>query len=102
MEFFHRLKLLQSSKRSADVKFEDPIDAVYSWKHYKVQPYQVSEIIQFHREANHPTMRNKPNAAVNIQIELNMVAEKKVLFVFTLQPKQDIHYFPDKIHGFIS
>lgn len=41
----------------------------------------MTEIVKFHREANHPTMRNKPNAPVNVHIELNMVAEKKVLFI---------------------
>lgn len=41
----------------------------------------MEEAIQCHRETNHPTSYDFPNAPVNITIELNMQGEKPTKFV---------------------
>ncbi|KAK5649188.1 hypothetical protein RI129_000217 [Pyrocoelia pectoralis] len=56
---------------------ETPVDNVFIMRKYKMIVYSFAEALQCHRETHHPDMYNKPNADVQIKIELNMVAEKK-------------------------
>ena len=58
-----------------------PIDDVYLSSNYRWRVHTFEEAIQFHRETNHPTMCNVPNAPVVAQIELNMQGEKATRFV---------------------
>ncbi|KAB0800271.1 hypothetical protein PPYR_03866 [Photinus pyralis] len=69
-------------KNRPKLKFDDsakptPIDNVYIMRKYKMITYPFVEALQCHRETHHPDMYNKPNADVQIKIELNMVAERK-------------------------
>lgn len=60
-----------------DSALETPVDNVFIMRKYKMVVYPFVEALQCHRETHHPDMYNKPNADVQIKIELNMVAEKK-------------------------
>lgn len=64
-------------------KFDDslkslPVDNVYGQKYYKWHVHSFAEALECHRETHHPEMYNQPNANLNVTIELNMEAEKKV------------------------
>jgi hypothetical protein len=48
----------------------------------QAQYFTVSQALQMHRESQHPTMFNNPNAKVRLRLELNMSSEKKVLIWF--------------------
>lgn len=56
----------------------DPIDNVYVHRYFKWKVFPFTEAVLAHRETHHPDMYNKPNADVQVVIELNMQAEKKV------------------------
>ncbi|XP_011194282.1 39S ribosomal protein L1, mitochondrial [Zeugodacus cucurbitae] len=62
-----------------------PQDNVYVLKYYRWPVYTVAEAIQCHRETHHPSMYNVPNAPLNVDIELDMRAEKKNRFVDNFQ-----------------
>lgn len=46
--------------------------------YYKLKKYPFAEAIQCHRETHHSEMCNKPNANVEVLVELNTQGEKKV------------------------
>lgn len=52
------------------------VDNVFVMRMYKMVVYPFAEALQSHRETHHPDMYNKPDADLQIKIELNMVAEK--------------------------
>lgn len=58
-----------------------PKDNCYVGKYYRWAEYTVAEAIQCHRETHDPSMYNEPNAPLNVEIELNMKAEKANRFV---------------------
>ncbi|KAH8359666.1 hypothetical protein KR093_008240 [Drosophila rubida] len=60
-------------------------DDVYVGRYYRWPVYTVAEAIQCHRETHHPSMYNVPNAALNVEIELNMQGEKATRFVDNFQ-----------------
>ncbi|XP_004523172.1 39S ribosomal protein L1, mitochondrial [Ceratitis capitata] len=62
-----------------------PQDNVYVLKYYRWPVYTVAEAIQCHRETHHPSIYNVPNAPLNVEIELDMQAEKKNRFVDNFQ-----------------
>uniref|UniRef100_A0A915PZ88 Ribosomal protein n=1 Tax=Setaria digitata TaxID=48799 RepID=A0A915PZ88_9BILA len=48
---------------------------------YKTQYYSVSEALRMHREMQHSSIYNNPNARVRLRMELNMTTEKKTKMV---------------------
>lgn len=72
--------LLRESRKFDDSMKMDPIDDVFVAKYYKWIVYPFSEAVQCHKETHHPDMYNKPNANLNVTIELNMQGEKKVIY----------------------
>ncbi|KAH8278763.1 hypothetical protein KR018_008912 [Drosophila ironensis] len=62
-----------------------PKDDCYVGRYYRWPVYSVTEAIQCHRETHHPSMYNVPNAPLNVDIELNMQAEKATRFVDNFQ-----------------
>lgn len=66
-------------KRTVEVNTEVPEDNVYFTKLFKTHHYSMAEAFQNHKEAHNETMLNTPNAEILVSIELNMVAEKKVI-----------------------
>jgi len=80
-----RLDLQRANKHVDDSWKQIPKDNVYIGRYYRYPTYTVAEAIQCHRETHHPSMYNEPNAPLNVEIELNMVAEKKTRFVDNFQ-----------------
>ena len=73
---------LQRSNRHVDDSWKQiPNDNVYVGKYYRWPVYTVREAIECHRETHHPSMYNVPNAPLNVEVELNMQAEKSARFV---------------------
>ncbi|KAF2905057.1 hypothetical protein ILUMI_01120 [Ignelater luminosus] len=74
--------LLNRPKRKFDDSLKSlPVDNVYVQKYYKWRVYPFAEAVECHRETHHPDMYNRPNANLQVTIELNMEAEKKTRFV---------------------
>lgn len=80
-----KLSLTKVNKHIDDSWKAVPKDDCYVGRYYKWRVYSVAEAIQCHRETHHPTMYNLPNAPLNIEIELNMQAEKSTRFVDNFQ-----------------
>lgn len=83
--FINRLNLLRKEKHVSDAWKRIASDNVYIGRSYRYIPYTFSEAIDCHRETHHPTMYGLPNSLVNIEIELNMQAEKITRFVDNFQ-----------------
>ncbi|XP_017036969.1 large ribosomal subunit protein uL1m [Drosophila kikkawai] len=62
-----------------------PKDDCYVGRYYRWPVYSVAEAIQCHRETHHPSMYNVPRAPLNVDIELDMQAEKTTRFVDNFQ-----------------
>ncbi|XP_055905393.1 39S ribosomal protein L1, mitochondrial [Eupeodes corollae] len=75
------LNLSKVNKHIDDSWKAIPKDNCYVGKYYRWAEYTVAEAIQCHRETHHPSMYNVPNAPLNVEIELNMQAEKANRFV---------------------
>lgn len=73
-----RILLNPVSRKFDDSMKSDPVDDVFVAKYYKSIVYQFSEAVHCHKETHHPEMYNKPDANLNVTIELNMQGEKKV------------------------
>lgn len=66
-----KLKFDDSTKK--DIK-----DDVFFFRYFKMPTFSFAEALKFHQETHHCEIYNKPNESLNVSIELNMVAEKKV------------------------
>lgn len=75
------LNLSKVSKHIDDSWKAIPKDNCYVGRYYRWAVYSVAEAIQCHRETHDPTMYNVPNAPLEVEIELNMQAEKANRFV---------------------
>ncbi|XP_055850966.1 39S ribosomal protein L1, mitochondrial [Episyrphus balteatus] len=75
------LNLSKVSKHVDDSWKAIPKDNCYVGKYYRWNVYTVAEAIQCHRETHDPSMYNVPNAPLDVEIELNMQAEKANRFV---------------------
>ncbi|XP_033343107.2 mitochondrial ribosomal protein L1 isoform X1 [Megalopta genalis] len=58
-----------------------PVDNVWILKYHRKPFYAFKEAIECHRETNHPTMYNRPDAYVNAIFALNLQREKKTKFL---------------------
>ncbi|KAK4881077.1 hypothetical protein RN001_004396 [Aquatica leii] len=76
-----KMLLNRPKRKFNDSMLKTPDDDVYIAKYYRWKIYPFSEAIECHRETHHPDMYNKPQANVCINIELNMLGEKKTRFV---------------------
>jgi large subunit ribosomal protein L1 len=82
---FCRLKLNLLSKHIDDSWKAIPTDDVYIGRYYRWPVYTIEQAIKCHRETHDPTMYNRPNEPLNVEIELNMVAEKATRFLDNFQ-----------------
>lgn len=64
-----------------DSSRELPIDNVWILRYHRRPVYSFQELIEIHREMNHPTVYNEPNAFVNAHFDLDMQREKKTRFL---------------------
>lgn len=58
---------------------QEPTDNVFVAKYFKAIRYPFVDAVQCHKETHHPEMYNQPNAKLHLTVELNMLAEKKVV-----------------------
>lgn len=61
----------------------EAIDDVYHMRHFMTKSLSLADTLQFHRESNHPTVYNCPDAIVTAKIELDMSMEKKNRYLDT-------------------
>lgn len=78
----HHIKLAKTKApdgpaREVEKGKPEAIDDVYITRHFMTKSVSLSDAIQFHRETNHESVYNKPNALINVKIELDMKLEKK-------------------------
>jgi len=85
LSFFSRINVKRADKHVDDSWKQVPKDDCYVGRYYRWPVYSVQEAIQCHRETHHPSMYNVPNAPLNLDIELNMQAEKITRFVDNFQ-----------------
>nr|CAG4649443.1 EOG090X089S [Scapholeberis mucronata]SVE93694.1 EOG090X089S [Scapholeberis mucronata] len=72
-----RLHVPEGPRRMVEINKPDAIDDVYIMKHFMTRPINLSDAIQFHRETNHPTCYDSPDALISMKVELDMKLEKK-------------------------
>ncbi|XP_016987090.1 50S ribosomal protein L1 [Drosophila rhopaloa] len=80
-----KINVKRADKHVDDSWKQVPKDDCYVGRYYRWPVYSVQEAIQCHRETHHPSMYNVPNAPLNVDIELNMQAEKITRFVDNFQ-----------------
>jgi len=54
------------------------LDDVFPVRYYRKPNYSFEEAIEMHRETHHPSVYNRPNAFVKVNVECNCHGEKKV------------------------
>lgn len=64
-----------------DSSRELPIDNVWILRYHRRPVYSFQELIEIHREMNHPTVYNEPNAFVNAHFDLDMQVRKLILLL---------------------
>lgn len=79
------MNLNRKEKHKDDSWRRLPVDNVYIGRQYRYLLYTMSDAIECHRETHHSTMYGLPNSPLNVDIELNMQAEKITKFVDNFQ-----------------
>ena len=67
-----------TTPRIDDSQRFEAVDDVYFNGFFKIKNYPFEETVLMHRETAHPTIFNKPDNSVFVNIELAMAADKKV------------------------
>jgi len=93
----HNLRKKHLAGEIADKHIDDswkqiPTDNVYPGRYYRTRLFSITDAIEAHRETNHPTMFDAPDASINICIEMNMQGEKQTRFVTNFQKNAMIEY----------
>jgi len=88
-----RLELNQGGPlRRQEDHLKNPTDDVWLTKYYKWKVYQAIEAIEMHREINHPTMYNNPDALLYASFELSMALDKKNKYMEYVTSMVDMPY----------
>jgi hypothetical protein len=72
------------TKRIDDSLKPDPVDNVWLSKYYKWPVYSFEDAVQCHRETHHPTVYNRPDERLFVNLELDMRAAKVVIFLISV------------------
>nr|SVE74259.1 EOG090X089S [Daphnia barbata] len=72
-----KLHVPEGPRRIVEVNKPQAIDDVYFSKHFMTVPVTLADAVQFHRETNHPSVYDSPEALLTMKVELNMQMEKK-------------------------
>nr|CAG4648010.1 EOG090X089S [Moina brachiata]SVE93083.1 EOG090X089S [Moina brachiata] len=72
-----RLHVPEGPRRALEKNKPEAIDDVFVTRHFMTRAISLAEAVQFHRETNHPTVYNNPEALLTMQVELDMKLEKK-------------------------
>ena len=75
---FRRTPTPPQEKALDELVLQQPLDDVWIMKYYARQYYSLSDVINMHREACHPSMLDHPQAVILANIELDMTTKKKV------------------------
>ncbi len=78
-----RLHVPEGPRRLIEKGKPYPIDDVYQMRHFMTKDVKLAEAIDFHRESNHPTVYNSPDALIFVKAEFDMRMEKKNRFLDT-------------------
>nr|CAG4637870.1 EOG090X089S [Chydorus sphaericus] len=78
-----RLHVPEGPRRLIEKGKPYPIDDVYQMRHFMTQDVKLAEAIDFHRESNHPTVYNSPDALIFVKAEFDLRMEKKNRFLDT-------------------
>lgn len=72
-----KLHVPEGPRRLVEVNKPEAIDDVFVMKCFMTRPVSLADAIQFHRETNHPTCFDSPDALITMKVELDMKLEKK-------------------------
>nr|SVE77077.1 EOG090X089S [Daphnia lumholtzi]SVE78935.1 EOG090X089S [Daphnia lumholtzi] len=72
-----KLHVPEGPRRLVEINKPEVVDDVYFTKHFMTVPISLADAVQFHRETNHPTVYDSPEALITMKVELNMQLEKK-------------------------
>nr|SVE75201.1 EOG090X089S [Daphnia dolichocephala] len=72
-----KLHVPEGPRRIVEVNKPQVVDDVYFTKHFMTVPTTLADAVQFHRETNHPSVYDSPEALLTMKVELNMQMEKK-------------------------
>ena len=71
------LHVPEGPRRMVEVNKPEVVDDVYFTKHFMTQSMSLADAVQFHRETNHPSVYNSPEALITMKVELDMQLQKK-------------------------
>nr|CAG4646360.1 EOG090X089S [Macrothrix elegans] len=72
-----RMYVPEGPRRAVEKNKPEAIDDVFVTRHFMTRAISLTEAIQFHRETNHTTCYDSPEALISMKVELNMQLEKK-------------------------
>ena len=72
-----KLHVPDGPRRIVEKNKPEAIDDVFITKHFMTRAISLADAVQFHRETNHPSVYNSPEALITMKVELNMQLEKK-------------------------
>ncbi len=72
-----KLYVPEGPRRIVEKNKPEVVDDVFVTKHFMTRAISLADAVQFHRETNHPSVYNSPEALITMKVELNMQLEKK-------------------------
>ena len=72
-----KLHVPEGPRRMVEVNKPEVVDDVYFTRHFMTQSMSLADAVQFHRETNHPSVYNSPEALITMKVELDMQLQKK-------------------------
>jgi len=72
-----KMKVPDGPARELEKGKPEAIDDVFITRHFMTKSISLADAVQFHKETNHVSVYNKPNALISVNIELDMKLEKK-------------------------
>lgn len=76
-----KLHVPEGPRRIVEKNKPEAIDDVFITKHFMARAVSLVDAVQFHRETNHPSIYNSPEALISMKVELDMQLEKKNRFL---------------------
>ncbi|XP_057377167.1 large ribosomal subunit protein uL1m-like [Daphnia carinata] len=72
-----KLHVPEGPRRIVEKNKPEVVDDVFVTKHFMTRAISLADAVQFHRETNHPSVYDSPEALITMKVELNMQLEKK-------------------------
>lgn len=80
-----KLHVPEGPRRMVEKNKPEAIDDVFVTRHFMTKPITLAEAVQFHRETNHPTIYDSPDALITMKVELDMKLDKKNRYLDNFQ-----------------